>query len=106
MKAPLALLIAALSTGCSPAADSPPPRPRSVLLIRHAEKPAADADSGLSPAGKKRADALPELFKKAADRTDPLPTPDVIFAAQASKHSNRSAETVAPLARALKLEVN
>src|SRR5215218_6807327 len=105
MKAPLALLIAALSTGCSPAADKPPTRPRSILLIRHAEKP-ADADSGLSPVGRKRADALPELFKRAADRPDPLPTPDFIFAAQASRHSNRSAETVAPLARALKLEVN
>ena len=106
MKASLALLFAALAAGCSPAPDTPPVRPRSVLLIRHAEKPADAADIHLSPEGTKRAEALPDLFNKTAARPDPLPTPDFIFAARASKHSDRPAETVAPLARALKLEVS
>ena len=77
-------------------------RPQTILVIRHAEKPAGDADPGLSPAGRKRADALPGLFT----RPDPFPTPDFVIAAARSKHSNRSAETVAPLAKALKIEVN
>jgi hypothetical protein len=106
MKALLTLLFATLTVGCSHAPDKPLVRPQSILLIRHAEKPADAADANLGPEGKKRADALPELFKKAADRPDPLPTPDFIFATKPSKHSRRPVETVAPLAKALKLEVN
>ena len=105
MKAPLAVLLAALIVGCS-SPDKPLVRAQSILLIRHAEKPADNADTGLSPEGKKRAEALPELFKKTAARPDPFPEPDFIFATKASKHSNRPAETVTPLAKALKLNVN
>jgi hypothetical protein len=106
MKALLTLLFATLAVGCRHAPDKPLVRPRSILLIRHAEKPADVADANLSPAGKKRAEALPELFKTTADRPDPLPTPDFVFATKPTKHSNRPVETVAPLAQALKLEVN
>jgi broad specificity phosphatase PhoE len=81
-------------------------QPRQVLLIRHAEKPANDADFHLSAAGKKRADALPELFRKSDGRPDPLPKPDFIFAATNSRHSHRPVETVTPLARSLKLPVD
>lgn len=80
--------------------------PRHVLLIRHAEKPDDERVTGLGPVGKRRAAALPELFRKSESRPDPFPTPDFIFAASASKRSDRSAETVAPLARALGLEVD
>src|SRR5262245_45266907 len=106
MKALLTVLFTAVTVGCWHAPDKPLIRPRSILLIRHAEKPTDAADANLSPAGKKRADALPELFKKTADRPDPLPTPDFIFATKPTKHSNRPVETVMPLAKALKLEVN
>jgi broad specificity phosphatase PhoE len=100
----LTALLAALTVGCSPL-DKPLVRPKAILLIRHAEKPAGD-DVHLSPEGKKRAETLPDLFQKSADRPDPFPTPDFIFATKPSKHSNRPVETVAPLAKALKLEVN
>ena len=105
MKTTLAVLLAAL-TGCAHEATPPFVRPKTILIIRHAEKPDDDADIHLSPAGKARADALPNLFKKSAARPDPFPAPDFIFASKASKHSNRPVETVTPLAKALKLGVN
>lgn len=78
--------------------------PRQVLIIRHAEKPEDDTDIHLASRGAARAAALPSLFvipptfptKPAA-----FATPDFIFAAKQSKYSNRSVETVAPLAKAL-----
>ncbi len=81
--------------------------PRLVMLIRHAEKPPDEKMSvDLSAAGEKRAGALPGLFTKSASRTDPLPKPDFIFAAKDSKHSHRSTQTVAPLAKKLGLKVS
>ena len=81
-------------------------RPRTVLLVRHAEKPPdGDPSVGLSAAGVKRAEALPTLFRKAADRPDPFPTPDVVFAAKNTDHSHRSVRTVKPLAAALGLKL-
>ena len=105
MKAALTILLAIL-TGCAHEATPPFVRPKAILLIRHAEKPADDTDIHLSPEGKKRADALPELFKKSDTRPDPFPTPDFIIATKASKHSNRPVETVTPLTKALKLEID
>ncbi len=96
-----AVVVCVCAAGC---AGAKPTYPAAVLLIRHAEKPDDEADRGLTALGKKRADALPDLFTKSAARPDPLPTPDFIFAARASKSSNRSAETVAPLAKKLKLD--
>ena len=100
----LAVLLAPL-TGCAHERTPPPSVcPKAILLIRHAEKPAVIADIHLSPEGKKRADALPDLFMK--ERPDPFPTPDFILATHASKHSNRAVETVTPLAKALSLKVD
>jgi hypothetical protein len=99
-----ALFLATLAAG-SFAAD-PVTRPKSILVIRHAEKPDDEDDIHLSPHGTKRAGALPNLFRKSAGRPDPFPTPDFIFAAKRSKHSDRSVETVTPLAKGLKLAVN
>jgi phosphohistidine phosphatase SixA len=100
------LVMLAPTLGCSAPEAPKPTCPRQVLLIRHAEKPDDERETGLSPVGKKRAAALPELFRKSDARPDPFPTPDFIIAAAASKHSNRSAETVAPLAKALNLKVD
>ena len=86
--------------------DSPAARPAQILLIRHADKPADSEDPHLSPAGVKRAQRLVSFIT-----TDPAMTrfglPVAVFATQATKHDNgqRTQETVAPLARALKLPV-
>lgn len=81
-------------------------RPKTVLIVRHAEKPADATDPGLSAEGKKRADALPDLFRKTAGRPDPFPTPDFVITAKASKNSDRPVQTITPLAKGLKLEVD
>jgi len=81
--------------------------PQLVLIIRHAEKPPEEARSvHLSAEGKKRAEVLPQLFQTSKKRPDPFPAPDFIFAAQNSKHSHRSVETVTILAKKLKLPIN
>lgn len=106
MEAAIAVLLAALAAGYSPLADPPAPRPKAILVIRHAEKPAGGTDAGLSPEGRARAAAIPDLFARTAQRPDPFPTPDFVFAAKRSKRSNRAVETVAPLAKALNLEID
>jgi len=81
--------------------------PAEILLIRHAEKPPdRDASPHLSPAGEKRAKALPALFVKSDARPAPFARPDALFAAADSKKSNRPTATLAPLAKELKLPVN
>lgn len=77
--------------------------PATILLFRHAEKPAAEAASmDLSPTGMERARRLPQLF------TGPnsLPRPDFLFATHASKKSNREVETITPLSQALGLPIS
>ena len=108
MKLPIATLLAILTAGCLLWAESPKPatHPKTILIIRHGEKPSDENDIDLTPEGFKRADAIPILFKKSATRPDPFSTPDFIFAAQASRHSNRPKETVLPLAKTLKLDIN
>ena len=77
-----------------------------IMFIRHAEKPADSNNPHLSPAGLKRAERLVSFMT-----TDPVVTrfglPVAVFATQTTKHDNgqRTQETVAPLARALKLPV-
>lgn len=93
--------------GCASADDAKKFHPKCVLIIRHAEKPPEEAKSpDLNDVGKKRAAALPGLFQKAAGRPDPLPVPDVIFAAKDSGKSRRPSLTAAPLAAKMRLKIN
>jgi broad specificity phosphatase PhoE len=93
-----------------------------IMIIRHAEKPEAggppygineDGDlskDSLTVKGWQRAGALACLFGRvtAPLRHPSLATPDVIFASGIAEHSKslRPQQTVAPLARVLRLEVN
>jgi len=85
---------------------SPAPGPAQIILIRHAEKPADPKDPHLSRAGVRRAERLVSFVT-----TDPAMTrlglPVAVFATRTTKHDDgqRTQETVAPLARALKLPV-
>ena len=85
------------------AAASPQPS-ATILIIRHAEK-LPNGDPDLSAAGYERARLLLKDFVPIGVRPD-LPTPQFIFAAAPSHHSNRSALTVVPLAEALHLQIN
>jgi hypothetical protein len=85
------------------AAARPGKAPAVVLIMRHAEKPTDDKDPNLAPQGFRRAQALPSLFSGPQPR---LPRPDFLFASDASKHSNRPMETIAPLAQALHERIN
>lgn len=78
----------------------PAQRPAQIILFRHAEKPADAANPHLSPAGVQRAAKLPAAMAK-------FGTPAVIFATKTTKDDDgqRTQETVAPLAAALKLTV-
>jgi len=99
--------IVLLSVLAAPApAQSPVTRPAQIILIRHAEKPPDEEDPHLSRAGVKRAEQLVSFIT-----TDPamirFGPPVAVFATQTTKRGNgqRTQETVAPLARALKLPV-
>jgi broad specificity phosphatase PhoE len=72
--------------------------------MRHAEK-LTDGESDLSSEGLERAKLLANLFSPAGTRPD-LPTPQVLFAARLSAHSNRSVQTLSPLAAALHLPID
>jgi hypothetical protein len=74
--------------------------PAEVLIIRHAEQPTRGSQVDLSALGRARAAALPKLFPM------PFATPTVLFAARASKESNRSVETLQPLSQALRLRID
>jgi broad specificity phosphatase PhoE len=76
--------------------------PATILLIRHAEKPASGMD--LAPAGFERAKLIPQLFGGAAPHN--LPRPDFLFATHVSKNSNRPVETITPLSAALGLPIS
>lgn len=103
----LALLSALSAAGCDAAPPAAKTTPKHVLIIRHAEKPPESAgEAGLNAAGKARAARLHELFEASADRKEPFPKSDFLFAAAASKMSVRSIETAKPLGKALGLTVN
>lgn len=75
-------------------------QPREILIIRHAEKPDSETDPNLTAKGYARATALVQFFAFSFD------TPDYIIAAKVSKKSDRSVETLTPLATALHLSLN
>jgi hypothetical protein len=71
-----------------------------ILLMRHAEKPAGNNDPHLAPAGKERAlklvQYIPTTFGKPAH----------LFASKPSKNSDRPFETLQPLSENLDLKIN
>ena len=79
--------------------------PAQVILIRHAEKPAEGAQ--LSAQGFKRAEALVKFFKTEAAVTR-YGNPVAIYAAAPKNEDSsiRSIQTVTPLARALKIDID
>jgi hypothetical protein len=87
-------------------AQSQVPPPAHIILLRHADKPADPNDSHLSPAGVKRAQQLVPFITKDQAMVG-LGSPVAVFASQTTKHDNgqRSQETCAPTASALKLQV-
>jgi hypothetical protein len=96
---------------CCPASADDQPKtttkyPKTVLMIRHAEKTGDKDDIHLSEQGKQRAEVLHQLFESSKDRPNPFPKPDFIFAAAHHKDSQRPLETVTPLATTLKLPIN
>ena len=96
-----------LSTLAAPiSAQKPTSRPAHVILIRHAEKPDDSENPHLSEAGVRRAKALVSFITRDPQMTS-LGRPVAIFATQTTKDDNgqRSQETVAPLAAALRLSV-
>ena len=104
---PALAVLLALPAARLPADDEAPTYPAHVLIIRHGEKPPATEKSpDLTPEGKERAEALPKLFQTSAAEPAPFPAPDFLFAAKDSAKSRRPHETIAPLAKALKLKVN
>jgi hypothetical protein len=81
--------------------------PRTILIIRHGEKPPeGDASVHLSTQGEQRAAALHELFERSEKRPKPFPVPDDVFATAASRHSKRPIETVKPLVNLLRIPFN
>jgi hypothetical protein len=75
-----------------------PAGPREILIIRHGEEPKDGPH--LNDEGRARAKALVGLFQ------DPFSVPTSLFAAQSSKHSERSVETLEPLAKALGVPID
>ena len=77
-----------------------PSRPAQIILIRHAEKPADEANPHLAPAGVERATKLVAFLT-----TDPAMTkfglPVAVFATATTKKGDgvRTQETITPLAK-------
>jgi hypothetical protein len=105
-----AVVHAQLPSSTSPAqagSTSPDRMPKMIIIVRHAEKPPAEAESpNLSETGWKRANLLPSLFLSSNSHTPRFDQPDVLFATHATKKSNRPVETITPLSQALRLPVD
>ncbi len=81
-----------------PAAARESKGPHIVMIIRHAEKPdetGPEKNPNLTEKGYERADALAKIIPAH------FPKPDYLFATKKSKGSNRPAETITPLSKAL-----
>lgn len=94
------LLLFIVCAGCLDAA------PAQVIIIRHAEKPHTGNSLSLSTKGKERAEALVPFFMETNEFLT-YGTPVAIYAMKPSKAdpSERSIETVKPLAQVLKLTI-
>jgi hypothetical protein len=84
--------------GCS--RTSAAARPREILIIRHAEEPEKGETIHLNDRGRRRAEALVTLFPAR------FQAPQFLFAARPTVHTNRSVETLEPLAEALGLTID
>ncbi len=82
-------------------------QPAQIILLRHAEKPADEGDLGLSPRGEDRARALVGLLGRGSVYTTNAPVA-ALYATRVTKRnrSQRTGETLAPLATDLALPVN
>lgn len=79
--------------------------PKMIFIIRHGEKPPAEAGSpDLNERGQERAKAIPALFLSPGQVR--FERPDVLFATRATKKSNRPVETIIPLSKALHLPID
>jgi phosphohistidine phosphatase SixA len=74
--------------------------PKTVYIIRHAEKPEDPQNPNLSPQGVERAQALAKNCEKLFEKLD------CVFAAQTSVRSSRPVDTIHPLAQAIHLEID
>lgn len=81
-------------------------RPAQIILLRHAEKPVDDADTGLSSKGRERANALVNFLTTHPVLTNAGP-PAFLIAARPTRDraSRRPIETLEPLATKLTLPV-
>jgi hypothetical protein len=84
--------------GCS--RTSAAMKPRDILIIRHAEEPEKGESIHLNDRGRRRAEALVTLFPAR------FQAPQFLFAARPTVHTNRSVETLEPLAEALGLSID
>ncbi len=94
----LFLIVAICAHQALPAADSHIKGPKLIMIIRHAEKPDetdGQKDPNLSKQGYARADALAKVIP------DHFAKPDFLIATKKSKGSDRPAETITPLAKAI-----
>ncbi len=90
-----------LQSGQISLSDERPLSNATLLIIRHAEKPASG--SGLSPEGQARAEAYVRYFQTFRLDSQPLRL-DYLVAADDSEHSQRSRLTLEPLGRAIGLK--
>jgi phosphohistidine phosphatase SixA len=74
--------------------------PKTILLMRHAEKLEDPTSPDLSDAGLARADELAEWIPVT------FQAPDFLFASALSRHSARPFETIKPLAKKLGLSID
>ncbi len=81
-------------------------QPPQIILFRHAEKPDDPAAVHLSPRGEERARALVSLLGRSSTLTSNAPIA-ALYATRVTKHdhSQRTGETLAPLAQELGLPV-
>jgi len=96
-------LVSLFGLSCAPTALA---RPAQIILLRHAEKPAEEANPHLSAEGRARARALVSFLTTTPGLiTNGLPV--ALFAAQPTRHGHslRTHETLEPLAKQLKLRI-
>ena len=103
LRSALALLV---GLGTPVAAQLLPTGPATIVMIRHAEEPNDGNSPHLSKEGAARADRFVEFMTHDPAMTR-LGTPAAIFATETTNDGNgqRTQETVAPLAKVLRLQI-